>query len=649
VQYLLFVIQSLEPDTFWESFSNLAKYNILTPKLSKMKKLLPLFLVFLFATLASAQVSVPPSIQELSIVNVPSSAVNVCKSAPVWSPSTIAAEKHVTINNPIAGSLANALITGGYGPLSSITHLTVTGNLNSVDISQMNTNMTALTFVDISGVTVAANALPANAFQNKTTLTSVILPSTLVSIGDNAFSSCTSLSGVIPIPASVTSIGNSAFQNCTALTGILTFPLGLTTISNYAFAGCTGLTGNLTIPGSVTSIGSYAFQSCSGFTGPLSIPNSVISIASYAFQNCTGFTGALTLPNAITIISPYTFSGCSGLSGVLTIPLSVNRIYDYAFYGCAAFAQLIINKNVNSIGDCVFYNCSGLQKISVAQSVPPTIYANTFTGVNRETTTLEIPVWSSLAYETADYWSLFIILSEAIVADTYGITIQIGTGGDVKESNVNLGNGSVLIASSGAAKTFTFAPNPGYAIATVSYAGVDVKSQIINNQYTTPAVNANTTLNVTFQKIQYKVSIQTGGFGVMNLYYDYGATPSFDFTPSIGSKIQTVFYNGVDVTASLVGSVFNVPAITANSTLVVNFVSLPTGLGAGLEKQVRVYSLHSEIIVEGIPEGKEVTLYSVTGVPLQTVKSHGEQIILQAKSNAVYLLRTASRTYKVIL
>lgn len=113
-----------------------------------------------------------------SVVYVPENAGAAYKTASGWSGFTIIAEKRVTINVPTAGGMAAVYVGGGNGTLASVTNLTVTGNLNSVDVEQMKTNMTALTSIDLSGAVLTSNTLPANAFQGRTSLISVILPNT---------------------------------------------------------------------------------------------------------------------------------------------------------------------------------------------------------------------------------------------------------------------------------------------------------------------------------------------------------------------------------------------------------------------------------------------------------------------------------------
>ena len=107
----------------------------------------------------------------------------------------------------------------------------------------------------------------------------------VVAIGDDSFAFKGNLTSVV-IPSSVKTIGFQAFYNCTGLTNI-TLNHGLVTIGNQAFVFNFNLT-TIKIPDTVKRIGSYAFASCYNLTG-FNIPQNVTTIKDYRFLDvCNG-------------------------------------------------------------------------------------------------------------------------------------------------------------------------------------------------------------------------------------------------------------------------------------------------------------------------------------------------------------------------
>ena len=219
------------------------------------------------------------------------------------------------------------------------------------------------------------------AFSNCTTLTSIVIPASVISIGQYAFNGCTAsitfaedsqltsigqsaFSGCkgasIEIPASVTIIGMSAFNGCTNLTSIV-IPASVTSIGQSTFSGCASLT-SIVIPAGVTSIGQSAFSGCASLTS-IEIPASVTSIENYAFSDCTSLT-SIEIPVGVTSIRYRAFSGCTSLTSI-EIPTGVTSIGDYAFYNCKSLTSVEIPASVTSIGYDAFYGCASLTSIEI--------------------------------------------------------------------------------------------------------------------------------------------------------------------------------------------------------------------------------------------------------------------------------------------
>ena len=222
----------------------------------------------------------------------------------------------VTIPNSVT-----SIGTGAFGGCSALESIIVEEG-NTIYDSRENCNAI---------VETATNTLIAG-FKN------TVIPYSVTSIGDWAFSGCSSLTSVT-IPNSITSIGEGAFSYCDGLESIIVEEGNticdsrencnaiIETATNTLVYGCK----NTVIPNSVTSIGDGAFSFCSGLTS-ITIPNSVTSIGEAAFQYCTGLT-SVTIGNSVTNIGDYAFFGCTGLTSI-SIPNSVTGISTGAFRNC---------------------------------------------------------------------------------------------------------------------------------------------------------------------------------------------------------------------------------------------------------------------------------------------------------------------------
>jgi len=172
----------------------------------------------------------------------------------------------------------------------------------------------------------------------------VILPDSILEIGDCAFASCKSLSKIV-IPPSVTKIG-SAFGNCLSLKSIA-LPPDLACIPASCFIGC-GLT-EITFNEKLVEIGNNAFLNCC--FRHVVIPDSVAIIGVSAFAQNYDLE-SVVLPHHLKDLSVHSFAGCSKLKQV-EMPSSLNSIGERCFDSCD-LESIIIPDGVSVIADAAF-------------------------------------------------------------------------------------------------------------------------------------------------------------------------------------------------------------------------------------------------------------------------------------------------------
>ena len=359
-----------------------------------------------------------------------------------------------TIHVTNAGTLDNLLT-----PIekNTITDLTITGTLDARDFRILRDSLVHLAVLDLSTVTVVSysgsggtdyydtvyppNEIPEYAFYTSresgtaiSQLTSILLPSTVSSVGNLAFAFCSSLSS-ISISSSLSQIGQLAFLGCSAKINVDETNPNYSSVEGVLFdkektklIQCPiSITGNYNIPSTVQSVAPYGFCFCDKLSS-VNIPSSVESIGIYAF---TSFNGIFNIDsnnknyssedNVLFNKSASLLIQCSTLrSGSYTIPSSVDSIGDNSFYNCSLITSLFIPSSVIAIADFAFYNCSGLTSITVnSKPLYLGLTNGVFNLVNTSTCILNVPFGTKSLYQSAAVWNSF----TNIVENSHGLIL----------------------------------------------------------------------------------------------------------------------------------------------------------------------------------------------------------------------------------
>lgn len=261
-----------------------------------------------------------------------------------------------------------------------------------------------------------------------TRITQLALPESLLEIGTSAFIDCSLIVGELILPTQLKKISTTAFFGCGGFSGSLYIPDSVEEIGVGAFYGCSGFNGSLVIPGSVEVIREESFRECYGFTrlvlsegikrieysafcwcsglkGELQLPNTLMYIGGQAFMHC-GFSGSIVFPPSLLSLAG-AFSECSQLSGEIVFPEGLTYIEGGTFTRCSGITGIVLPSSLDVIQGDAFSECYSINRIVCNSINPPTIAANTFMGVAKDSFTLEVPENSVDLYCNAFGWNEF--------------------------------------------------------------------------------------------------------------------------------------------------------------------------------------------------------------------------------------------------
>ena len=144
-------------------------------------------------------------------------------------------------------------------------------------------------------------------------ITEVFIPSTIKTIGPNAFYRCEKITDVHFAENSVLeSIGEYSFQRCRSIVSV-TLPKSVKTLGGRAFDELDNLESVVFEEGNeLENLGSGCFNECPKLKTITFAETSKFTVVDYAFQNL-GALEELDLPNSVETIKTYSIEGCSSL------------------------------------------------------------------------------------------------------------------------------------------------------------------------------------------------------------------------------------------------------------------------------------------------------------------------------------------------
>ena len=211
-------------------------------------------------------------------------------------------------------TLKSLVIDGGAPNLNELGERSFSGCSNIEELDLSNSKLTSI---------------PEGAFAYCKNLKTIKLPSTITSIGDEAFYNCQSLTNIEGLDkCNLKSIGSASFSNCKALENLDFSQSTFTNVPSKAFNGCSALA-KITLPDTLTTIGGYAFYACYGMP-QLDLSNTALTtLENYALYQMRETT-KLSLPDSISSIGTHAFSVSTSNGAVPTIlPASLKDKVNY--------------------------------------------------------------------------------------------------------------------------------------------------------------------------------------------------------------------------------------------------------------------------------------------------------------------------------
>ena len=400
-------------------------------------------------------------------------------------------------------------------------------------------------------------------------------------------------------------------------------------------AGSSKYTGSVTIPATVTSggttytvkrIGNYAFENCTDLTS-VTLGSNIEQIGYRAFRNCTSLSDINWL-NSIRQLEAQAFIGCTSLTKA-ELSSSLENMDASVFSDCINITAVTVNDGCAVIGENAFSGCTKLKSISIPNSVT-ILGSSSFNGCKALlTATIGNGVKRISNYSFENCTALETVkLGNKLTEVGYrsfrncnamkSITVQNPDVPSAEEQSFTNYNATLYVPASSVA----------------SYKAHAIWGKFGNVQ----PINESVYLIIALSEA-----------GSVRIPVTKGASYALAIDTESGWKINSVTYNGTDVTSQVEDGIYTTPAINETAELRVAYESISDGVNARTMSNVRIFGNSGSIVVTNTEPGDIVNVYETDGKMVSSVVADSSELRINVKSGTVYIVKVGGKTLKIAM
>ena len=256
------------------------------------------------------------------------------------------------------------------------------------------------------GMDYALVEIGPHTFHNQYFITGVTLPEGLQRIGVGALAGCPAMKDTLVIPSSLREIGDDAFTDCSGIPAVrwLADSCSVSKEAKQCFYRCLSMRKVVIGPG-VTVAPSWTFNNIRVLES-VYFADGVTTIGRDAFAMDSNLSN-VRWPSTLRVIEHAAFYECDLREIVFPDSLQVVGTYSFAYN--ERLRRIALGPAVSFVGTYAFADCYELEEVTVSATVPPQVVVTSFDGMP-DGVVLHVPEASVDAYRRDPVWNRFVVV-----------------------------------------------------------------------------------------------------------------------------------------------------------------------------------------------------------------------------------------------